>query len=145
MATKVKKKILKVKYDTAKMDDANRAMCYALRHPPGRGAKPMKYCDIQKMVRKTNGRLPKIQAIAVAANTYKDAKGQRGRPKGSCKTSKAEDKKILKTFHKLRPPGCGIDSHEMEIGLPKKIILFRKIMWTRIGSSKKCFTNWSLK
>ena len=123
-----------MKWDTAKMDDANRAMCYALRYPPGRGAKPMKYCDIRKLVRKTNGRLPKIQAIAEAAKTYKDAKGQRGRPKGARKTTKVEDKKILETFHKVRPPGCGVTARELQDKLPKKIA--NKIGWDTL---RRCF------
>ena len=106
---------------TAQMDDANRAMCYALRHPPARGAKPMKYKDIRKLVRKTDGRLPTIPSIHEAAVTWMDEKGQRGRPVGSCKTTKAEDKKILEVFHKLRPPGYGITSRELKIGLPKRI------------------------
>ena len=46
MAMKVIKRHLK---DTAKMDDDNRAMCYALRHPPG-GAKPFPLHEIQKLV-----------------------------------------------------------------------------------------------
>ena len=33
----------------ARMDDANRAMCYALRNP-GKGQKPLKLEDIQKLV-----------------------------------------------------------------------------------------------
>ena len=105
----------------AKMDDANRAMCYALRHPPAGGAKPMKYKDIRKLVRKTDGRLPTVQSIYEAAATWMDEKGQRGRPVGSCKTTKAEDKKIMEVFHHLRPPGCGITSRELKTGLPKRI------------------------
>ena len=33
----------------AQMDEASRAMCYALRNP-GRNGKPMQFKDIQKMV-----------------------------------------------------------------------------------------------
>ena len=79
----------------AKMNAANRAMCYALRNPP-RGAKPTKYKDIQKLVRKTDKSIPSISAIQEAATTYKDSKGKRGRKAGSNDTTKAEDKKILK-------------------------------------------------
>ena len=104
----------------AKMDDANRALCYAWRHP-GPGKKPMKYKDIQKLVRKTDGRRPRIAAIALAAATFKDVKGKRGRPKGTRNTSKAEDKKILKTFFKVRPPGQYVDSRIVRNNLPLKL------------------------
>ena len=112
---------------TAQMDDANRAICYTLRHPRNIGDKPMKYGDIRKIVRKTDGRKPTIQSIADAASSWKDAKGQRGRPKGVRKTTKLQDKKILQTFHKVRPPGCGITARELHDKLPKKIA--KKIGW----------------
>ena len=111
---------------TAKMDDANRGMCYCLRHPP-RGGKPLKYSSIRLLVRKTDGRLPTIQSIAEAAATYKDVKSQRGRPKGARKTTKLEDKKIMKTFFRLRPPGAGIEMRELHDKLPKKIA--EKVGW----------------
>jgi hypothetical protein len=104
----------------AKMDDANRAMCYALRHPPA-GGKPMKLGDIQKLVRKTDRTIPGIAAIAEAADNFKKPKGQRGRPQGSKKTTKKEDKLILTKFHKLRPPGHGINSGKLRRSLPKKL------------------------
>ena len=40
------------------MDFANSASWYALRYPPAKGAKPMKFKDIRKLVRKNDGRLP---------------------------------------------------------------------------------------
>ena len=92
---------------TAQMDDANRGICYALRFPPD-GSKPTKLNDIRKVVRKKNGQKPTLQAIALAASSYKDEKGLRGRPLGSKATTKAEDKKIMQVFHKWRPPGHGI-------------------------------------
>ena len=52
-ATAAKKFLAKGKY--ARMDDANRALCYAMRHP-GPGQKPRPYKDIRKVVRKTNGK-----------------------------------------------------------------------------------------
>ena len=102
------------------MDDANRAMCFALRNPP-RGEKPLRFCAIRKIVRKTDGKRPGISAIQKAASTYKDKKGQRGRPAGSTVTTKAEDRKILQTFHKMRPPGHGVDSRTVHTALPKKL------------------------
>ena len=82
---------------TAQMDEANRGMCYALRHPPD-GSEPMKYVEIQKLVRKTDGRIPRISSIQLAATTYTEKKDGRGRPSGSKCTSKAEDKKSWPLF-----------------------------------------------
>ena len=63
----------------ARMDDANRALCYAMRHP-GQGQKPMPYKDIRKHVRKTNGRKPSIGAISEAQD-FMEKKLKRGRKK----------------------------------------------------------------
>ena len=57
--------------DQIQMDDNNKAMCWALRHPPG-GEKPMPLKKIQLLVRKRNGKKPTVQAISLAASTYKD-------------------------------------------------------------------------
>ena len=50
-----------------------------------------------------------------------EEKAQRGRKIGWRCTSKAEDKKIITKFHKLRPPGHGIDSNVLHRALPKKL------------------------
>ena len=113
-----KKFLAKGKY--ARMDDANRALCYAMRHP-GQGQKPMPYKDIQKHVRKTNGKKPSIGAISEAAQDFMEKKFKRGRKKGDRKTTKAEDKQILEAFHKMRPPGYGVDSRDVHTALPKKL------------------------
>jgi len=104
----------------ARMDAANRAMCFALRNPPG-GAKPMKFKDIRLLVKKTDGRKPNFSAIHEAAASFKKVKEQTGRPAGTYKTSKAEDKKVLQTFRKLRPPGHGVDSRVVHKALPQKL------------------------
>ena len=57
------------------------------------------------MVKKTDGSAPTLGAISMAARDFKNLKGQRGRKKGGKATTKAEDKKILQVFNKLRPPG----------------------------------------
>lgn len=102
------------------MDVANRALCYALRHPPkGQPKTPLK--DIIKMVKKKNGRKPSLGAVSEAAKTFHMPKGERGRPKGKRKTNKAEDRKILSTFKKLRPPGHGIDARTLHKALPVSI------------------------
>ena len=105
---------------TAQMDDATRAMCYALRHP-GRGHKPMKYADIRKVVKKTDRSRPSVQAIAQAVAAYPLDKKVRGRKKGWSKTSRDEDKTILKTFHQKRPPGCGVTSRVIHDAMPRPL------------------------
>ena len=103
------------------MDEATRAMCYALRNP-GPGKSPTKLKDIRKMVYKKDGRTrPTLAAIALAASTFKEEKSKRGRKQGQRLTSKDEDRKILNTFKKLRPPGHGIDSNVLRKALPKKL------------------------
>ena len=59
-------------------------------------------------------------AVHYAAATYKQVKDKLGRPVGSRKTTKAEDKKLLATFHKLRPPGHGVVARAVHKALPKK-------------------------
>ena len=103
----------------AKMNDANRALCWALRNPLK--GKPLKYKDIRKRVRKTDGTIPSLASIAEAAEMYKVPKGQRGRPQGSRATTKGEDKVILQRFHKVRPPGHGVNSRKVLSALPAKI------------------------
>ena len=90
---------------TAQMDDATRAMCYALRHP-GRGHKPMKYADIRKVVKKTDRSRPSVQAIAQAVAAYPLDKKVRGRKKGWSKTSR--DEVILNVDHDQRVHGDGV-------------------------------------
>ena len=108
------------KATTAQMDFANKAMCFAMRNPPP-GHSKMPYKDIQKMVRKTDGTKPKIPAICQAAHNFKKQKNVRGRPMGSNKTTTDEDKKLMQTFKKIRPPGHGVTSRELHKALPKKI------------------------
>ena len=57
---------------------------------------------------KTDGTVPSPAGICLAAATFETEKKVRGRKPGQNKTSKAEDKVIMKTFHKLRPPGLGL-------------------------------------
>lgn len=108
------------------MDEANRAICFAMRNP-GPGKKPMALKDIQKVVQKKkrgpNGKIlrPTLAAISKAASSFKSKKAKRGRKKGQRCTTKADDRVIMKTFHKLRPPGHGIDSKILKKGLPKKV------------------------
>ena len=106
---------------TAQMDEATRAMCFAYRHP-GTGQKPLKLTEIQKLVaKKDTTRKPTLAAISKAATNFLVLKEKRGRKVGQRATSKVDDKKILATFHKLRPPGHGIDSTALHKALPKKV------------------------
>ena len=45
--------------------------------------------------------------------------GNVGRKKGTTKTTQEEDKVIMATFKKLRPPGAGVDSRLIHDALPK--------------------------
>jgi len=57
--------------DIAQMDNANKAICLALRNPPeDKKRTPLK--DIRKIVRKINGKKPSPQAISKAAATFKE-------------------------------------------------------------------------
>ena len=103
----------------AHMDQKNRALCYAYRHP-AKGEAKTTFSDIRKKVRNMDGGRVSIGAIAEAAMSYGTEKGKVGRPKGSCKTSKAEDRLIMQKFHKLRPPGHGVVSRKVHKALPKK-------------------------
>jgi hypothetical protein len=59
----------------------------------------------EKLITKTDGTVPTEGAVSMAARDFTDEKSQRGRKEGFKATTKAEDKEILKVFHKLRPPG----------------------------------------
>ena len=108
------------KASTAQMDLSNRALCFALRNPP-KGMPKTPYKDIRKLVRKTDGSKPKTSAMCDAAKNFMKEKGQQGRPAGSRKTSKAEDKALMDVFHKIRPPGHGVTSRRLHNALPKKV------------------------
>ena len=81
----------------------------------------MKYKDIRMKVVKTDGTHPTIGAVQEAVKTFHDHKEQVGRKVGWRKTTKAEDKQIMVTFHKFRPPGVGIDSRTIHSNLPRPL------------------------
>ena len=108
------------KVTTARMSVATRALCFAMRNPP-KGLKKYKLSDIQKMISKKDGTRPSLGAISGAGLTFMDPKSDQRRPVGSRKTTTAEDKELFKTFHKVRPPGCGVDSRSLHGALPKKV------------------------
>jgi len=119
-AHQAKNQNVKKKPAVAQMDLANKAICYAMRNPP-KGHSKMPYKDIQKLVCKKDGKKPTTAAMCQAASNFKKVKGMRGRPLGSNKTTKDEDKVLMKTFHKIRPPGHGITSRALHDALPKKL------------------------
>jgi hypothetical protein len=106
----------------ARMDLRNRALCFTLRNPP-EGHAVTKFDDIvrKKLVRKTDGTTPSVSAIKKAADDFHKERAPVGRKKGWRKTTKAEDKKLLLTFHKVRPPGHGVTSRKVHRALPLKI------------------------
>ena len=110
-----KGKVEKVTGTSAKMDLANKAICCAMRKT---GAKLK---DIRKLVKKTDGKRPSLAAISMAAASFHTEKKKRGVKPGSCKITKADEKKIMQKFHKLRPPGHGVDSRVILRALPKKL------------------------
>jgi len=91
-----------------------------MRNPP-KGIKKYKLTDIQVMISKQDGLPPSLGAISEAGRTFMKPKSQERRPVGSRKTTAAEDKVLLQTFHEIRPPGCGVDSRSLHDALPKKV------------------------
>jgi len=102
------------------MDTANRAMCFVLRNPPA-GTKKTKLQDIVRIVKKTDGTAPSTGAVSEAAAEFKSKKETRGRRESTNKTTKQEDKTIMETFKRVRPPGCGVDSRIVHTALPAKL------------------------
>ena len=113
---------------TARMDEANRAMCYALRNPPP-GTKVVSLKAIAGMVVKTDGTHPSPQAVGEAARDFHKERNQRGRNAGDKKTTAQEDRAILKKFKYLRPPGHGITSRKLHRALPVQI---RRKFWVAL-------------
>ena len=104
------------------MDAANKALCYYYRHPPD-ASKPMAYSEICKLVRRTDGEHPSVGGVFEAVQTFHQKKKPAGRKRGWRKTTKQEDKVVLQTFHKCRPPGYGVDSRTVHTKLPTKVRL----------------------
>jgi hypothetical protein len=131
------------KVTTARMSVATRALCFAMRNPP-KGLKKYKLSDIQKMISKKDGTRPSLGAISGAGLAFMDPKSDQRRPVGSRKTTTAEDKELFKTFHKVRPPGCGVDSRSLHGALPKKVSkkISRRTVIRRLAEKgyKPCFS-----
>ena len=81
----------------------------------------MTYAEIAGIVRNEDGAHPTEGAVRQCVMKFHEPKAKRGRKSGYRKTSKAEDKVVLQTFRKLRPPGHGVDSRKVHMSLPKKL------------------------
>ena len=79
---------------TAQMDDANRAMCFALRNPPA-GTKKSSLKAIAGHVFKKDGTHPSLEAVRVAAKEFGAEREKRGRKKGDKKTTAADCREIM--------------------------------------------------
>ena len=127
---KMKKVKAKKKRSDAKMDVANKAVCFAMR------SNGTKLKDIKLVVKKTDGSSPTLSAISQAAIGFQKEKKKRGRKTGNNKTTKKEDSKVMQVFHKLRPPGHGVDSRVVHKALPNKLQnkISRKTVIRRLAS-----------
>ena len=106
----------------ARMDDRNKAPCFVLRNLPS-GQEVTTFNDIRahKLVLKEDGTIPSVSAIKEAADSFHDEKAPVGRKVGWRKTSKAEDKKLWSTFHKLKPKEHGVTARRIHTALPKAV------------------------
>jgi hypothetical protein len=102
------------------MDAKNRALCFLYRNP-GKGKDRLPFSEIAKLVRNKDGGPVKEGGVRGCVASFHMPKGKRGRKVGWRKTSKAEDRSVIKTFHKVRPPGHGVDSRKIHIAMPKKL------------------------
>ena len=104
------------------MDASNRALCYFYRHPPaGSGVAPVSFRKIAALVFKKDGEHPSPAAVHKAVKEWRMEKRARGRKQGWRKTTTHEDKVIMRTFHKLRPPGHGVESRDVHQALPRAL------------------------
>ena len=62
------------------------------------------------------------EGVRKAVRNFHLPKAKRGRKKGWRKTTSKENASILKTFHRVRPPGAGVESREVSDALPKRLL-----------------------
>ena len=97
-------------------------MCYFYRFPPkDSGVCPLSYPRIAQIVRKQDGTPPTAEGVRLAVRDFYREKFQRGRKQGWRKTSAAEDKVLMKTFHKVRPAGAGVVARDVADALPARL------------------------
>ena len=85
------------------MDAKSRALCLFYRNPPN-GAKKLTYTEIAEIFRNEDGEHPTGGAVRQCVLKFHEPKAKRGRKSGYRKKSKVEDKLVLQTFRRLRPP-----------------------------------------
>ena len=105
---------------TAQMDLATRAKCHALRNPPP-GTKRCSFRQIASFVFKSDGTHPGESAVREAVKEFGKEKAKRGRKEGYKKTTREEDRTIMRKFKELRPPGHGITSRKLHRALPANL------------------------
>ena len=107
------------------MNADTRALCYVYRNPPPAWrVKRLSYAKIASIVFMKDGIThPTPQAVFKCVKEWRRERKQRGRKKGWRKTTKAEDTSVLKTFLKVRPPGYGVVSRQVQDSLPRDLRL----------------------
>ena len=104
------------------MNAENRALCYFYRFPPkDSGVRPLSFPKIAQIVRKQDGTCPTAEGVRLGVRDFHREKFQRGRKQGWRKTSAADDKVLMKTFHKVRPAGAGVVARDVDDALPARL------------------------
>lgn len=121
------------------MDDKNKALCFYYRHPPKDSAvKPVPFRKIRCLVWNKDGKThPNASSVHRAVAGWRLQKAQRGRKVGWRKTTPAEDGQILKTFHKVRPPGFGVTSTKVcdHLRRPLRVKVCKRTIRNRLKDS----------
>ena len=96
------------------------ALVYVLRHPPKDwGCKRVRMKQIPDEVEKAGFPRPTRWQVKWQAANFGNQPSRRGRKPGWRKTTAAEDKKVLATFHKVRQPlGSAVDARDVFNALP---------------------------
>ena len=96
------------------------ALVYVLRHPPkGLGTKKLQFKQIPREIEKAGFARPTPWQVKWQAKNFGKQALPRGRKHGWRKTTAAEDKEVLATFHKVRQPmGSAVDSRDVFNALP---------------------------
>ena len=107
------------------MNAENRALCFFYRNPPPGSsiAKPLKWTAIAKMVWNADGRThPTPDAVRKCVLGWRSVRKARGRKKGWRKTTQAEGKQIIASFHRARRPlGSKVTSRDVAVGLSPQL------------------------
>ena len=118
----------------AQMDAENRALCFLSRNQ-GKGQKKLTFNDIAGLLRNKDGEPVGEGGVRACVKSFHKPKATRGRKVGWRKTTKSEDRQVIKTFLKVRPPGHGVDSRKIHAAMPMKLQkkIFRTTVIRRVG------------